>query len=75
MTGIAGCEGCFASSSDASDLDVADLDWPPDLPLPGSDSRRGFRRSPIERQNAAAEDIVYGNIECVMESVAPAAWG
>src|SRR5947208_3038875 len=43
MTGVTGCEGCLASSNDASDLDVADLDRPPDLPLPGSDPRRGFR--------------------------------
>src|SRR5437773_1182315 len=33
MTGAAGYEGCFASSSDASDLDAADLDRPADLSL------------------------------------------
>src|SRR5256885_16242208 len=75
MTGVAGRERCFVRGGDTGDLDVADLHRPADLPLPGIDCGRGFRRSPVERQHAAAEDIVYGDIEGVMESVAPAAWG
>src|ERR1700724_1106397 len=65
MTGITGGEGCFARSCDASDLDVADLDRPADLPLPGSDCSRGFCRSAVERQHAAAEDVVDGTIEAL----------
>ena len=74
MTGVAGGEGHFARCGDTGDLDVADLDRPADLPLPGSDSGRGFRRSPVERQYAAAEDLVDGVIEGVIEAIAPAAW-
>jgi hypothetical protein len=75
MTGVARCEGCFACNRDAGDLDVADLDRQADLPLLGSECGRGFRCSPVERQHAAAEDIVYGDVEGIMESVAPTAWG
>jgi hypothetical protein len=55
-------------------LDIADLDWSADLPLPGSDCGRGFRRSPVKRQHAAAQDLVDGAIEGVTESIAPTAW-
>jgi hypothetical protein len=58
MTGVAGRDGCFARSGDTRDMDVADLNRPADLPLPGSDYGRRFRRGPIERQHPAAEDLV-----------------
>ena len=54
MTGVAGRERCFARGGDTGDLDVADLNRPADLPLLGGDYGRGFRRSPVERQYAAA---------------------
>jgi hypothetical protein len=54
MTGVARGEDCFARGRDTSDLDIADLDWSADLSLPGSDCGRGFRRSPVKRQYAAA---------------------
>jgi hypothetical protein len=72
MTGIAGCEDCFAGSGDAGDLDIADLERPADLPLPGGDCSRSFRRSAIEWQHAATEDIVDGAGEGFIEAIAPA---
>ena len=74
MMGVAGCEGCFARGGDTGDLDVADLDRPPDQPLPGGECGRSLRRSPVEWQHAATEDIVDGAIEGIFESITPAAW-
>ena len=73
MTGVACGEGCFARGGDAGDLDVTDLDRPPNLPLSGSECGRSLCRTPVERQYAAAEDLVDGAIEGTVEAVAPAA--
>jgi len=75
MTDVAGGDDCLARSGDASDLNVADFDRLSEFPLPGSDFRRGFRRSPVERQHPAAEYILDGAFEGVMEVIAPAAGG
>lgn len=65
---MAGCEGCFARGGDTGDLHVADLDRPANLPLLGGDCGCGFRRSPVKRQHAPAEDIVNGAIEGITEA-------
>ena len=73
MTGVPRSKRCFARGGDTGDLDIADFNCPADLPLPGGDRSRGLRRRPIERQHAAAENVVNGSIEGVIEPVAPTA--
>jgi hypothetical protein len=73
MTGIASRQGCLAGSGDAGDLDIADLDRPADLPLPGGECVRGFRCSAVEWRQAEAEGVVDSAIEGLYDAITRAA--
>ena len=72
MASVARGDRRFARSGNTGDLHVADLDRPADLPLRGSDPGCRFGCCSVERQHAAAEDFVDGDIKLILESVAPA---
>jgi hypothetical protein len=74
VTDVARGEGCLARGGDAGDLNVADFDRSADYPLPSGYCGRAFCRGSIKRYHAAAQDLVNGAIEGVIEAVAPTAW-
>jgi hypothetical protein len=65
-------EGYLARGGDAGDLDLTDVDRSTDDSPPSGYCGRPFCRGSIKRQHAAAQDLVNGTIERVIEAVAPA---